>query len=237
MTTGPASTTGPMPASFFPLHTPRGAQAPQLLLAPGIHAAFLEGGIVFLDLFRDEYVCISSEADAIDALPQHAIADLVDAGILACDCAGGHRRAEPDRWIWRDQPPVGVSIGLRDVGRFIRALLVTGLRFRGHTVADLLASAALVKIASTAPEPAGVIAARFERMSLLLPFRFQCLFRSYFLIHLLAQYGHGADWIFGVSLFPFRAHCWLAHGSLLVGEDASRLSDYVPILVAPAPSR
>ncbi|MGF7151620.1 hypothetical protein FHS96_005286 [Sphingomonas zeicaulis] len=237
MTNRPASTTGPMPASLNVTGTDDVAQALHFPLAPGVHAAFLEGGVVFLDLTRDEYVCIAFETDALEDLPQPIIADLADAGILASIDPGRRRHVQAERRRWRDQPPMDVSIGCRDVVCFIRALLITGLRFRGRTVADLLATAASAKITSPAVGSAGAVAARFERMLLFVPFRFRCLFRSYFLTHLLAQYGHRADWIFGVSLFPFRAHCWLAQGPLLIGEDASRLLDYVPILIAQHPSR
>lgn len=233
----PASSIGPMPAPSGLPSAGSAAVASPPSLGPGIHAAILEGGIVFLDLARDEYACVAVEAGSLDALPSSVIAELVDAGILTCDRALGRRHSPLQAPDWIDHVSANVPLRTRDVVRFIRALMSAGLRFRRRRVADLIDLAGTLAIASHALEPAAQVALRFERLVLLLPFRFQCLFRSYLLAHMLAQYGHRADWIFGVGLFPFRAHCWLAQGHVLVGEDAYRLTDYVPILIASAHSQ
>ncbi len=66
----------------------------------------------------------------------------------------------------------------------------------------------------------------------MLPVRPGCLFRTFFLLHFLMRFGHEADWVFGVKLFPFEAHCWLAQGPAPVGDRAAIVSRYMPILVS-----
>jgi hypothetical protein len=72
--------------------------------------------------------------------------------------------------------------------------------------------------------------AQFELLCLALPFRFHCLFRSYLLLRFLHAHGLTASWIFGVSLFPFEAHCWVASGDVLLSERTERIERFTPIL-------
>ena len=58
-----------------------------------------------------------------------------------------------------------------------------------------------------------------------------CMFRSFHLLHYLRAKQLDAAWVFGVELYPFRAHCWLACGDRVVGDAAHRLEPYQPILI------
>ncbi|VWX49790.1 hypothetical protein NOVOSPHI9U_260039 [Novosphingobium sp. 9U] len=75
-----------------------------------------------------------------------------------------------------------------------------------------------------------MLAARFERMCLYLPVRLLCLSKTYALLQFLKLSGHSADWVIGVRLFPFEAHCWLAQENLLIGERAHLVEKYTVIL-------
>lgn len=60
----------------------------------------------------------------------------------------------------------------------------------------------------------------------------QCLFDSLALKLFLAKYGVYPDWIFGVRLNPFAAHCWLQHGNTLVNESLDSVRQFTPIMAA-----
>ena len=132
--------------------------------------------------------------------------------------------------VWQDAPYVDAELQPRDVRRFLGAYATALLTFRRRPVRALLIEALELERAHERNEHTPhIVAARFERLSLYLPFRAPCLLRAYALSRYLARYGHAADWIIGGQLFPFRAHCWLAIGDMLLGERAHLIEDYAPI--------
>jgi len=177
-------------------------------------------GIVLLDLAADSYSC------RYDAAP-----DPEPAG-------------EPARPRWRDGPrPSDLPLHAWDVMCFVRAYAGALVSFPRRPLRKLLlqdsagampsrADRLGASAASRFGKQSSLIAsaARFERMSLYLPFRAPCLLKAFVLRRYLRLNGHDADWIVGVQLFPFRAHCWLAVGDLLIGERAHLIEDYVPIV-------
>jgi hypothetical protein len=140
--------------------------------------------------------------------------------------------------VWEDSPDIGDdTLAIRDVIDFLRALTATAWTIRRATVDDLAEAARQLRpaaIASPDQTPAR-IAARFERLWLFLPRQPRCLFRSFALLLFLRLHGQCADWVFGVSLYPFRAHCWLAVGSQLIGERSNQVAGFAPILTVKPP--
>lgn len=57
-----------------------------------------------------------------------------------------------------------------------------------------------------------------------------CFFRSLLLMRYLAHFGAAPEWTFGVRLSPFRAHCWISYGGMLLNEDCDTVEGYQPIL-------
>lgn len=205
-----------------------------LALADGVHAARSSDGIVFLDIDRDAYFCVYDARDALcnDGGPiswEVVRGQLLEQG-LAID-GRQHRfqaSVRPVTPFWREAPLDHRSPRVRDIARFLRALVCAAWRFRRSSFAQMIAQAQ--RGAARVPESSPAAAtAYFERLCLWLPFRIQCLFRSFFLLHFLRRYGLRADWIFGVSLFPFHAHCWLADGDLLLGERIGKVEGFVTI--------
>jgi hypothetical protein len=119
---------------------------------------------------------------------------------------------------------------LGDVRQFLGAYVSALVSFPRQPVRTLLIETAHLECIDRVDAPAvHILAARFERMSFYLPFRPSCLLHAYALARYLARHGHVADWIIGVRLFPFRAHCWLAAGDMLLAERAHLIEDYTPI--------
>lgn len=69
----------------------------------------------------------------------------------------------------------------------------------------------------------------FWQMAPWLPIEGECLVRSALLMRFLNQRGLEADWVFGVRLWPFMAHCWVQLDDLCLNDDVERLTAYTPI--------
>lgn len=202
-----------------------------LALADGVHAVRASDGLVFLDIDRDGYFCLYAPVAADDggnAMRAAMRAELIEQGLVADRPAPG-AVVRPVTRLWReDSAPDPAHVGLRDLGYFLRALVRAAWRFRRSSLAQMIAHAQRCE-APTRPASHADVAARFERLCLWLPFRIECLFRSFLLLHFLRSYGLSADWIFGVSLFPFHAHCWLAADDLLLAERVGRVEGFTTI--------
>lgn len=196
----------------------------------GNHAIRFGDGIVLLDIAGDSYSCLYDPAGRTTADP---FPDTRSSG-------SGHAGVPADRRQvcarWRDLPAGDSRVRPRDILRFVAALSVATIRFHRNQFAGLLGIRKdRGRIRRTvSPDDLATIIARFEYMALFLPVPILCLFRSFFLLHFLGWYGCTADWVFGVTLFPFRAHCWLASGDLLIGEKADRALQFSPIHVVRA---
>lgn len=206
-------------------------QSPHML--DGRHAVRFGDGIALLDVEGDSYSCLYDPAGrgAANCLPDTRSTAVSDGGTLS--------EAHPVRRPWLSVPAADPHVRLRDIHHFVSSLFVAAIRFRRRDFAGLLATEIhLRSIRATAPtSDLAVLVARFERMSLFLPISILCLFRSFFLLHFLARYGETADWRFGVTLFPFRAHCWLARDDLLIAETVDRAAQFSPILIVKVPRR
>lgn len=206
--------------------------------SPAPHAgpicvARLRDGVVVLDIASNHYAglylptsdpCADPRQDVVDALCAHGIGGAPGEGFSIHD---GNR----DRRHWQDcEPDPDARLRARDVLVFLSALLLASVRFHVRPFRTLVTRQQrdIVPVVGLAHHRAAL--ARFERLSSWLPFRPLCLFRAHFLVHVLRCYGLSADWIFGVSLFPFHAHCWIAVGDHLLGDRAEKTEDYVPIL-------
>ena len=53
-----------------------------------------------------------------------------------------------------------------------------------------------------------------------------CLFFTYFL-----KKGIPVDWVFGVDLFPFHAHCWVEYKGRVLNDHLERVMRFTPIYV------
>lgn len=179
----------------------------------GLLYARCEDGVVTLDMRSDRYCC-------------HY--DPTEIGV----CNGPAILDSPVRNA--DEP-----IKPGDVARFVLALIRCCLFFPRRSVAALLLQSTKTQkdlralpASSTKDFRSAVATARqFERLCLWLPFRPACLFRSYFLLDYLGRYRLSADWVFGVRLFPFRAHCWLEVDSWPLDERPDAVAMFTPIFV------
>jgi hypothetical protein len=58
-----------------------------------------------------------------------------------------------------------------------------------------------------------------------------CLLYTLSLLEFLAYHRVFPDWVFGVSVAPFKAHCWLQDGELLLTDTPFNTGTLTPIMV------
>jgi hypothetical protein len=82
------------------------------------------------------------------------------------------------------------------------------------------------------PRTVATLLAIFERLRVyVFTANRRCLFDSLALLNFLAWHGHFPDWVFGVRLYPFAAHCWVTSGAVVYNDTPERVGGYTPILV------
>lgn len=201
-----------------------------------VHAAVLADDLVILDTRNDAYSCVPGGAPDLmeyDGSPMRArgrLAAALEAQGLIAAVPSPRRRPPPlpTRTVIHDEPE---RVPLRD--------LVNG----AGVVWDLRAAArgeGLTPYLAIQPEsPSGpadraaveAAARRFWRLSPWLPVEGVCLTRSAMLAAFLRRSGLRADWVFGVRLWPFAAHCWVQQDAVCLNDDVERLIAFTPILV------
>ena len=179
-------------------------------------------GIVYLDLAHDDYACRYDPEEPAVAYAQ----SMASAGGAGLDMT---RPMLASRWTDLqpcDFPRPGLAHGMS----FLAALCRAAIGLRGRSVAELATRAQQLRTRSgTALMTAEQASNLFRYLLSFMPFTPKCLLSSYALLHFLAAHGLRADWVFGVQLFPFRAHCWVASGDLLLNELRHCIEDYAVI--------
>lgn len=70
----------------------------------------------------------------------------------------------------------------------------------------------------------------FQTLRPYYPRPYLCLFDSLALIHFLARFGVFPQWVYGVKLEPWGAHCWVQAGDLVVNDIIDNVNGYTPIM-------
>lgn len=213
----------------------------QLTLRPTVHAVAVDEHLVLLDTAGDAYHCLRRGGDVVIAeggmdlrLSDERLArDLEQAGLtMPAETATGptRRRAIPaTASLLRDHYPRPEALDLIDL---FRALIDVLRDYRARDLAQILA--AVDRRPSRAP-PAETLDAcvdGFHRWIPYAPVSGKCLLRSFMLLRFLQRRGHRPDWVFGVTTWPFRAHCWLQADGCVLDDELDRVRAFTPILVA-----
>lgn len=130
-------------------------------------------------------------------------------------------------------------IRLMDIYYFFRSSLVAwwSLRFRSMSqVVSGVAECRAKRVArqrerTRAMQSSASIVKLFRRLRPLFPHDYLCLFESVALVQFLAHYGHAANWVFGVQVGPFAAHCWVQSGGTALNDTVDHLRSFTPIMV------
>lgn len=212
--------------------------------APGrlgreVHAVCIDDDIVVLDLRTDTYLCVPGAAapSGLGAPPTDASrlnGLLVQAGLV--DAAAPMAFAQAPRATADLEDAVVGRLQWRDLFEAARATADVLLAYRRRSLSQLVTLASARSSDELAPDAdarALQLARAFRRWSVLCPVPGKCLVRSFMLLRYLQRHGASAIWVFGVRTWPFRAHCWLQVGPVVIDDAHERLVAYSPILAVP----
>jgi Transglutaminase-like superfamily len=218
------------------------AHAPIIGLSPHVHGVAIDDDAVFLDVAGDRYLAVPGAAGRLVLGPARRVLGVADpafaselcaAGLAGGPCVRGPAAPLPTATasalpeavpppVWRDAP--AAASAMADLARayWRRPLLrLTQAAARGATPEG-----------AEPPTPALLATvADYHRWAPFAPAPGKCLLRSFLLLRLLRRRGHDARWVFGVRTWPFRAHCWLQRGTVVLDDDLETLVPLTPILV------
>jgi hypothetical protein len=212
-------------------------------LRRGVHAVRLGAELVFLDIEADRYLCLPAAAVSLNpdwrVLQLHDAAlgrDLQEAGLIlppGAPCEAFEPRPKmPPRPTVSALRDVYPGPCLADAAPLARAVLEVLMNYRGRRFSEILRLVRGSRPASGASNPQALqsTADAFHRWSPYAPLSAKCLLRSFVLLRLLHREGLDAQWVFGVTTWPFRAHCWLQAGEVALDERLDRIAAFTPIL-------
>lgn len=209
---------------------------------------------VFLDLKQDEYTLIMGDAaaalaeltnDAGSTAPARPrlepLHELIQAGLLTTDATAG-RVFTATRSTLAIQPLLDSEITSRPkvklshVYNFIAACTTAAVRLRWSRIQNTVSAVAMRKARHASRQRVDLdrarqLAAIFHRLRALFPFNYLCLFDSLALVEFMARHDMFPDWVFGVKLEPWGAHCWIQHQEFTFNESVEEAADYTPIMV------
>lgn len=209
---------------------------------------------VFLDLKQDEYTLIMGEAaDALRELTDDAgskapisrrlepLHELIQAGLLTTDPNVG-KKLTATRGSLAIQPLLDSEstspsvIKLSHVYNFVAACTTAAIRLRWSRIQNTVTAVAMRKARHASSQPVDLerarrLAAIFHRLRTLFPANYLCLFDSLALVEFLARYDVFPEWVFGVKLEPWAAHCWIQHQEFTFNESVEAAANYTPIMV------
>lgn len=212
-----------------------------LALLPHVHLAVLGADVVLLDTRADAYLCVPDGVTLLRPSPDRATVAPADAATAAELVRAGLARstdeAAPRSRLARPAADVGgpgeAPLTAIDAVRLAGALWDAVRRYRGRPLGEILA---FVNPAGARPARAQDAAAilrlagLFNRVVVWLPIPRKCLVRSFVLLRFLQRSGLNATWVFGVTTWPFQAHCWLQFADTALDDHAERIVGYEPIL-------
>ncbi len=207
-------------------------------LRPDVFAVTISDDVAVLDLSSDRYLCLTGANTDLPALIDWDRLDLsadlmrrlAAAGVLIDRFIPVDRSTPtlPVRSIFNDRGPD--RLHARDLVKAMRAVVEVRRALSRPGVSPLLGDVCVRDDISDSTQSLTEQAARtFARILPWLPIDGACLVRSALLFRFLQYHGLKPDWVFGVRLWPFAAHCWLQAGEVCLNDDADRLAPYTPI--------
>lgn len=213
-----------------------------------LHYCITGARLVFLDLAADRYFCIAPHLDEVfRQLLDKSATNEAERRILEPLVANSVLRHVPgcDGAIVRD-PPCASCASLLDerlekpplplVACALTSCFLASRQIKARPLFDIvqqilarkrhLASPAFT--ASAAKLRAA--AAAFDRCTQILAARDKCLPRSLAMVRHLASRGIAADLVFGVTLGPFSAHCWVQVEDWILNDHLEHVQNFTPIL-------
>lgn len=141
----------------------------------------------------------------------------------------------PHTTLLENIPPSPPHIDFRQVLNMLRSCVVarTSLHLRPfeQTVRAVARRKQVHRRGPMNLEYASRLVMVYNRIRPLFPQDFSCLFDSLSLLEFLAHHNCFPDWIFGVHVEPWGAHCWVQYDGVAFNEDPDHARTYFPVMV------
>lgn len=207
--------------------------AAECFLRRGVFGVVIDDDLALIDLDADDYLCFPGGAVSVErqqadnlVLGGPGTSQMIDAGLTADTRPPGMTLPTlPTRSVIHESPP---PLTWRHILSALGAVRAVRRALRSPGLHPVLAVSPRPGLAT---DPVRVIAAAkaFWRIAPWLTIEGECLVRSALLMNFLGRMGLSADWVFGVRLWPFSAHCWVQSGDVCLNDDVERLVAYTPI--------
>lgn len=208
-------------------------------LKPAVYGAAIDDDLVLLDAQVGAYHCLAGAGPALR--PDGRTLAGLDPALAAALATAGLAAPLEGPTTPRPPPPRPRATALRsayppptprDLPEAAFGHLELLRRYRGRTFAQILAAARdPMPTVRRQPAPLADVLDRFQGWIPYGPVSGKCLLRSFLLLRLLRRQGHDAMWVFGVTTWPFAAHCWLQVEDLVLDDELDRIAAYTPIMV------
>ena len=167
-----------------------------------------------------------------------ALEQLISGGILVpTDAIEGSETKvpiePPVEGLSDEYEPLEVSVRVRDVVRFLYAVAYASFLLRYRPLEETLESVRRISRGADTFQAAKAkrLMNLFDRLrTLAYTAHNKCLFNSLAAKRFLAFYGIHPRFVMGVATDPFKAHCWLQRGTIVVNDRSYLVQEYSPIL-------
>lgn len=225
----------------------------EFYLSQSAYVSVLETAGVFLSTATDRYYLVQKDQfvwlNDLLGSPSHqlshparAFADqLIALGLLTRDAGAGKPFAPTVRpaataALPEERPPETARVHLAETFRFFRAAALARkvrTRLRLEPLLETARRWSTLPEDERSPTPSE-LAALVSRFKALEPLAYSvqdaCLFRSLVLLRYLTFSGIAPDWVFGVRLRPFGAHCWVEKDGVVLNDALETVQAYCPIM-------
>lgn len=216
-------------------------------LCPEVSFCDAGGRLLFLDLSKDRYFCLTPDGEsafrrllggtALDLSDQDALSAMVMDGLLITSALSSFPRPSPPQ----PRPSESLVEEHRPTRNGTLALAAVRLT-HGRTLCRLASLSSIVRTLAgrkrrlriehpQSARIAGEVAAAFTQLSRFIAPLDQCLPRSVAIAHALIDRQVRPDLVIGVKINPFGAHCWVQHGDAVANDLVDHVSGFTPILV------
>lgn len=213
--------------------------------------SFCEAGghFVFLDISADRYFRLSKEKETVlkelmragtdpSAYLHQSTGDPRYADVPASEFRIVYREmAKATRSIMEDTPSV-LPVPRNALSSIACTVLITKWRLRRHPLKKILHSMSAYRDSrSKACQLPGSsqrfrqAALQFKQARLKVPVQTSCLLDSIALVRHLAKQELHSRLVFGVTIEPFCAHCWVQADDVVLNDTIGSVSAHVPIRV------
>jgi len=222
-------------------------------LPPHVYFCYRGRSLVFLDLLRDDYTLVDgdnalalrnilhAQPDASDASNSKALADFIANGLLTTDSSIG-KPILPTKLEVALEPLVDpeitpkIQITMNHLFRFVVSCASAAFQLRFRSIDDTVTAVKRRKekfgeFNCASCDRARELTTVFLRIRAFFPRNYLCLYDSLALIEFLARYQIFPNWVFGITLEPWLAHCWVQGGMFIFNEDVETAAGYTPVMV------